>query len=185
MVQNLKGAGLHTVFKLCQIWLQLIKKIVFCMHDMKAYWGHWGVTPDICNLSTSWRWVVSFYTHFTPRETPLAAPPHHSTFWIGDYMNIWVSLDALREVNENIKVKLLLSIKPTVLRYREWHGAIKLQTFFSTLATLENENWFYFLCFTFSFILTKSRHIYDLYSFVTVIKLWSKIWYISMIVNVL
>jgi len=149
MVQNLKGNGLCTVFELCQIWLQLIKKVVFLVHDMNAYWGSWGATPDICNLSTSWRRVISFYMHFTPRETPPAPPPPPPPEY--PLNRGWCEhdcLDALYKVNENIKVKVLLSIKSTLWRHREWHGGINLQTF-STLATLENELWSYFLCFTF------------------------------------
>jgi hypothetical protein len=43
---------------------------------MKAYWGSGGIAPHILNLSTKWRWVVSF----TPG---VRAPGAHFIGWVG------------------------------------------------------------------------------------------------------
>jgi hypothetical protein len=56
---------------------------------MKTYWGSGGIAPRILDLSTRWRWVVSF----TPRPLyPRGREP--GTHWIGGWVGPRAVLDA-------------------------------------------------------------------------------------------
>jgi hypothetical protein len=53
------------------------KKLTLCLcltkdHAMKMYWGSGGIAPRIFDLSTRWRWVVSFTTRplYPQRKNP-------------------------------------------------------------------------------------------------------------------
>jgi hypothetical protein len=58
---------------------------------MKEYWGNGIIVPRITDLSTRWRWVVSFTLRslYPQGKTPLV------THWLGGWMGLRADLDAV------------------------------------------------------------------------------------------
>jgi len=84
---NIKG-GAHTddvEISKVELSLRLTK-----YHAIKTCWGSGDIAPRILDLSTSWRWVVSF----TPRQlySRQRAP---GTQWIGGWVGPRAILDAV------------------------------------------------------------------------------------------
>jgi hypothetical protein len=56
----------------CKVCGKVKVKLSLCLtkhHAMNTYWRSGGIAPRILNLSTRWRWMVSFMpVRFTPRE---------------------------------------------------------------------------------------------------------------------
>jgi hypothetical protein len=78
------------VWKCFKGWLDIFLFPFHCMmitvkhHAMKVYWGSGGIAPQIFDLGTRWRWVVtapSCPRHFTPRER--AHGTHLIVCWVG------------------------------------------------------------------------------------------------------
>jgi hypothetical protein len=72
------------------IHYQVKVKLSLCLtkhHAMKTYSGSEGIAPRILDLSTGWRWVVSF--------KPRSLCPQGKSHWIGSWMGPRAVLDAV------------------------------------------------------------------------------------------
>jgi hypothetical protein len=86
----------------CTVTVSNYVKFSLCLtkyHTMKTYpvlnedlWGCGGIAPRILNLSTRWKWVVSF----TPSQL-YSLGKSAGTHWKGGSVGPWACLDAVRK----------------------------------------------------------------------------------------